>query len=222
MAIRDKCLRCGDQEFRVESDYIFRLAVPWLSSFLQIEVEYACSACGAVRKWSPTLFDLGDGHLTISLRPPSDADVVKNKHPRVSHRTSGGDCISIDYPAVFRDGEKVLFPTSEGNVQDTTVVYRYGAPDLMVEFAEEYLQQFRALMPTGRLPGNLKEVMPALLLLVAVTELAVKDLWIRSKKPLKTSHSLVDLHEELETDHKQEIERRLAGGIQLGPYRPWC
>ena len=27
----------------------------------------------------------------------------------------------------------------------------------MVEFAEEYLRQFRTLMPTGRLPGNLKE-----------------------------------------------------------------
>ena len=59
----------------------------------------------------------------------------------------------------------------------------------MVEFAEEYLRQFRTLMPTGRLPGNLKEVMPALLLLVTATELAVKAFWIRSEKPLKTSHS---------------------------------
>ena len=169
MAIRGKCHRCGDQEFRVESDSIFRLAVPWLSSLLQREVEYACAACGEVRQWSSTLFNLGDGHRSISLRPPSDVDVVKNKHSQVAHRTPGREFISIGYPAVFREGENVLFPTSEGNVQDTTVVDRYGDPDLMAEFAEEYLRQFRTLMPTGRLPGNLKEVMPALLLLVTVT-----------------------------------------------------
>ena len=81
----------------------------------------------------------------------------------------------------------------------------------MAEFAEEYLRQFRTLMPTGRLPGNLKEVMPALLLLVTATELAVKAFWIRSEKPLKTSHSLVELYQELDPAHKQEIERRFAG-----------
>ena len=211
MAIRGKCHRCGDQEFRVKSDCIFRLAVPWLSSLLQREVEYACTACGEVRQWSSTLFNLGDGHRSISLRPPSDVDVVKNKHSQVAHRTSGREFISIGYPAVFREGENVLFPTSEGNVQDATVVDRYGDPDLMAEFAEEYLRQFRTVMPTGRLPGNLKEVMPALLLLVTATELAVKAFWIRSEKPLKASHSLVDLYEELDPDHKQEVERRFAG-----------
>lgn len=73
----------------------------------------------------------------------------------VTRFAPGRRIISIDYPAVFRDGENVLFPTSEGNVQDATVVDRYGEPDLMAEFAEEYLQQLRALMPTGRLPENL-------------------------------------------------------------------
>ena len=140
MAIRGKCHRCGDEEFRVESDSIFRLAVPWLSSLLQREVEYACTACGEVRQCSSTLFNLGDGHRSISLRPPSDVDVVKNKHSQVAHRTSGREFISIGYPAVFREGENVLFPTSEGNVQDATVVDRYGDPDLMAEFAEEYLR----------------------------------------------------------------------------------
>ena len=211
MAIRGKCHKCGDREFRVESDSIFRLAVPWLSSYLQREVEYACTACGEVRQWSSTRFNLGDGQQSISLRPPPDVGVVKNKHSQVAHYTSGRDLIAIGYPAVFRDGENVLFPTSEGHVQDATVVDRYGDPDLMAEFAEEYLRQFRTLMPTGRLPVNLKEVMPALLLLVTAAELAVKAFWIRSEKPLKTSHSLVDLYEELDPDHKQEVERHFVG-----------
>ena len=66
-------------------------------------------------------------------------------------------------------------------------------------------------MPTGRLPENPKEVMPALLLLVTATELAVKAFWIRDEKPLKTSHSLVGLYEELDPEHKQEVERRFPG-----------
>ncbi len=211
MARQGKCHKCGDQEFRVESDSIFRLAVPWLSSFLQREVQYACTVCGEVRQWSPTLINLGNDDRSISLRPRSDDDVVNHKRPLVTHFAPGRDFISIEYPAVFRDGENVLLPTSEGNVQDATMVDRYGDPDLMAEFAEEYLRQFRTLMPTGRLPQNLKEIMPALLVLVTATELAVKAFWIRSEKPLKTSHSLVSLYEELDSDHKQEVERRFAG-----------
>ena len=129
----------------------------------------------------------------------------------VTHFAPGRNFISIQYPAVFRDGENVLLPTSEGSVQDATVVDRYGDPDLMAEFAEEYLRQFRTLMPNGRLPANLKEVMPPLLLLVTATELAVKAFWIRTEKLLKPSHSLVDLYEELNSEHKQEVERRFAG-----------
>lgn len=211
MTQRDKCHKCGDQEFRVDSDNTYRLAVPWLSSFFQREVEYACTSCGEVRQWSPTLFNLGSDHQTISLRPRSDDDVVSHKRPLVTHFASDRSLISIQYPAVFREGENVLLPTSEGSVQDATVVDRYGDPDLMAEFAEEYLRQFRTLMPTGRLPANLKEVMPALLLLVTATELAVKAFWIRCEKQLKTSHSLVDLYEELEPNHKQEAERRFGG-----------
>ena len=211
MTQQGKCHKCGDQEFRVESDKTYRLAVPWLSSFFQREVEYACTACGEVRQWSPTFFNLGNGHWSISLRPSSDDDVVNHKRPLVTYRTPGRDFISIQYPAVFRDGENVLLPTSEGNIQDATVVDRYGDPDLMAEFAEEYLRQFRALMPIGRLPKNLKEVMPALLLLVTASELAVKAFWIRSEKPLKTSHSLVDLYVDLAPEYKEDIERRFAG-----------
>ena len=211
MTIRGKCRTCGDQEFRVESDYVFRLAVPWLSSFYQREVEYACTACGEVRGWSPTHFNLGNDHPPISLRPPSDGDVVKQRNPDVTHYAPGKGILSIQFPAVFRDGENVLVPIFEGNIQDATIVDRYGDPDLMAEFAEEYLRQFQTLMPTGRLPENLKEVMPALLLLVTATELAVKAFWIRSERPLKASHSLVELYEDMAPAHKEEVERLFAG-----------
>lgn len=65
-------------------------------------------------------------------------------------------------------------------------------------------------MPTGRLPNSLVELMPALLLLVTATELALKAYWIRSGRPLPRSHSLLDLHGELDLEHREEIERRLA------------
>ena len=118
--------------------------------------------------------------------------------------------MSIQYPAVFRDTENVLLPVSEGNVQDATSVDRYGDPDLMADFAEEYLRQFRAIMPTGRLPGSLKEIMPALLLLVTAVELALKAYLIRSEKSFGRGHSLVDLYSRLDPAHCEEVERRLA------------
>lgn len=210
MVIRGKCHKCGDRAFRVESDNIFRLALPWLSSFLQREVHYACTVCGEVRQWSSTLINLGDEHRPISLRSRSDHDLVNHKSVFITNSARGNDVINIQYPAVFRNGENVLFPTSEGNVQDATVIDRYGDPDLMAELAEEYLRQFRTLMPTRRLPENLKEIMPALLLLVTSTELAIKAFWIRDEKPLKPSHSLVGLYQGLSAEHKQGVERRFT------------
>ena len=210
MAVRGKCFKCGDQEFRVESDNTFRLGVPWLSSFYQREIEYACTICGEVRQWSPTLFNLSNGQPSVSLLPPSDDDVVEHKHALVSDYSSGKDLMSIQYPAVFRDTENVLLPVSEGNVQDATSVDRYGDPDLMADFAEEYLRQFWAVMPTGRLPGSLKEIMPALLLLVTAVELALKAYLIRSEQSFGRGHSLVDLYSRLDPAHCEEVERRLA------------
>ena len=210
MAVRGKCSKCGDQEFRVKSDNAFRLGVSWLSSFVLREVEYACTICGEVRQWSPTLFNLGNSQPPISLRPPSDDDAVERKHAHIWHHPSVKDVVSIQYPAVFRDTENVLLPVSEGNIQDATSVDSYGDPDLMADFAEEYLRQFYAIMPVGRLPGSLKEIMPALLLLVTGAELALKAYLIRSEKPFGRVHSLVDLFGRLDPAHCEEVERRLA------------
>ena len=81
---------------------------------------------------------------------------------------------TLSYPATFSTVDQVLFPTFEGIMQDGTVVDQHGDPELMADFAEEYLRQFWILMPTGRLPHTLKEIMPGLLLLFTSTELALK------------------------------------------------
>ena len=206
-----RCYRCGDQELRVESDRFFRLGVPWIASVFQREIEYACPICGEVVQWHTSVTNAGNKLPGISPRPPTDNDAIERKRASVAQKfTTSGHFTSVSYPAVFRVGENVLFPTFEGNIQDATLIDRHGDPDLMADFAEEYLRQFWTLMPTGRLPGTLREVMPALLLLVTATELAVKAYWIRSDKPMKRKHSLRDLYEELEPEHQREIDRRFV------------
>ena len=116
---------------------------------------------------------------------------------------------TLSYPAAFSAVDQALFPTFEGTMQDGTVVDQHGDPELMADFAEEYLRQFWTLMPTGRLPHTLKEIMPALLLLFTATELALKAFWIRSGRQL-TSHSLTDLYQELDAEHRRDIEARFS------------
>ncbi|MDE3256988.1 MAG: hypothetical protein OYM47_04050 [Gemmatimonadota bacterium] len=204
------CYKCGSQESRVESDKVFRLGVPHLASLVQREVKYACSVCKEIRQVSNRLIDSGNYRPPIPLRSHASNDVVEQKLVSVGQVFSDKRLIALDYPAVFRVGDDVLFPTFEGNIQDATVIDRYGKPDLMVDFAEEYLRQFWILMPTGRLPNSLIEIMPALLLLFTATELAVKAYLIRSEKRVKPNHSLVDLYKGIDSDHREEIQRRFA------------
>ena len=208
--MQGKCHKCGDQELRVESDKIFRLGVPQLASLVQREVRYACAVCKEVRQVNIRLIDSGNHRPPIPLPSHASDDVVERKQVSAWQIFSDKRLIALDYPAAFRVGDDVLFPTFEGNIQDATVIDRHGKPDLMADFAEEYLRQFWILMPTGRLPNSLIEIMPALLLLFTATELAVKAYLIRSDKPVKGSHSLVDLYKELDSEHRKEIERRFA------------
>ncbi len=208
--MKGKCHKCGDQEFRVASDKIFRLAVPQLTSLLVRDVQYACPLCNEVRSWSTGLIDVGSNRLPNPVPSLMDNAAVERKRLSTVNIFPGNRIVAFDCPSVFRDGEDVLFPTSEGTIQDATVVDRFGKPDLMTDFADEYLRQFWILMPTGRLPNSLVELMPALLLLVTATELALKAYWIRSGRPPSRSHSLLDLYRDLDLEHQEEIERRLA------------
>ena len=203
------CSKCG-KELRVESDKVFRLGLPQLASLVQREVKYACSVCKEVRRVSNSLINSGNHRPPIPLRSHARNDVVERKKVSVGKIFPDKRLIALNYPAVFRVGDDVLFPTFEGNIQDATGIDRYGKPDLMADFAEEYLRQFWILMPTGRLPNSLIEIMPALLLLFTATELAVKAYLIRSEKRVKPNHSLVNLYKELDPEHREKIERRFA------------
>ena len=91
--------------------------------------------------------------------------------------------MSLNYPAVSVSGGNVLFPIHEGRLSAGRMIDRYGDPDLMAEFAAEYLKQFRAIVPNSGLPRTLTEMMPALHLLVNAAELALKADLIRSGRP---------------------------------------
>ena len=102
-----------------------------------------------------------------------------------------------------------MHPAHEGTLGAGRVIDQFGDPDLMAEFAVEYLKQYRAIVPQGRLPNSVSEIMPALNLLVNAAELAVKAHLIRSDKN-SSGHSLPKLYERVDRKHQEEIERRFA------------
>ena len=79
----------------------------------------------------------------------------------------------------------------------------------MAEFAVEYLKQYWAVVPKGRLPATVAEIMPALNLLVNAAELALKADLIRSCSD-SGGHSLPKLYGRVDRLHRAEIERRFA------------
>ena len=80
----------------------------------------------------------------------------------------------LHYPAVSAPGGNVLFPVHEGRLSGGLSIDRHGDPDLMAAFSAEYLKQYRAIVPKGRLPQSMVEMMPPLLLLMNAAELALK------------------------------------------------
>ena len=137
--MKGQCGDCGSQEWRVESSRIVRFGVPQLTAVSQAAVDYACQVCGKVER------SLSDGAISrpdISQgRETSHAEVEQKRALIHKMSPSGSLGPTIQYPAVSHVGDNVLFPTFEGNIQDGTVIGQYGKPDLMVEFAEEYLRQ---------------------------------------------------------------------------------
>ena len=115
----------------------------------------------------------------------------------------------LQYPAVSAPGSSVLFPVNEGRLSGGLCIDRHGDPDLMAAFSAEYLKQYRAIVPKGRLPQSMVEMMPPLLLLMNAAEFALKADLIRSEKP-KVGHGLQDRYGELEDEHRDEVDRRFA------------
>ena len=139
---------------------------------------------------------------------------------------SSGRDATVGYNFVHSDEQGVLWPMHEPTIQSGTVVDQYGDPDLMADFAKEYLKQHWVLLQPGRLPRTLVEVMPSLLLLVTAAELVLKAFLLRSKGEQPQVHDLVKLYDDLNSEHKAAIEDRfgkcqpVAGLTSIGTAAP--
>ena len=207
--MRGRCFKCGDQELVQQPAKALHHWLPQLGAPIEINVGFNCPNCG--REVSNSFRYLTGYKLGPIQSDTSQANKVIRKHAQISLSPPNRKrWTTLGYPAAFRTGESVLFPTHEGNIQDGTLIDRYGDPDLVMDFAEQYCKQFRAILPKKRLPNGLSEFMPALLLLVVATELAIKAFLIRSGTSYHNIHSLPELYDHIECDQKKEIEKQFA------------
>ena len=208
--MKPTCKKCGDHELDITSNNFFFHEVQAASSLVKIEIDYLCPGCG--QKTGEQSFITMNEADRIALQNSSatPAGEVKRHHAHLfGHSSRDRGFPYLQYPCVYRVGENVLYPTFEGNVQDGTVIDQHGDPDLLLKFAEQYFRLFCSIMPTERLPNSLIELMPALHLLVVATELTLKAYLIRNDKT-EFSHSLGQLYDNLDFEHRNEIEARFA------------
>ena len=204
------CTECIDQELTVTSTNAFRYGVEPLKSLVKIEIEFVCPGCGQKSEVDHLIPDNRELRIDIAERGSAQTGEVKHHNAGLSYLSPDGKRhASVHFPAVFRGGENVLFPTFEGTLQDGTLIDQHGDPDLMLEFAKQYFKIHRSLLSAKGLPGSLIELMPALHMLVIAAELALKAHLIRSDKD-KFGHSLRQLYADLEPAHRTTIELRFA------------
>ena len=207
------CKKCGDQKLIVRSANVFRHGVEALSPLVKVEVDYVCPGCGQKTGEEHVITDNKAYRIGMAERGATPTSEVKHHHATLTQTLSNHRRSTfVQFPAVFRVGENVLFPTFEGNVQDGTAIDQYGDPDLMLEFSEQYFKLFRSIMPVGRLPSSLVELMPALHLLVVAAELGLKAYLIRNDET-DFGHSLQQVYDNLDRSHRNEIELRFAKSV---------
>ena len=213
-AKKGKCPRCGEQMLKRTFTKAFRMGIPWLRNFLKIETGYSCPICERTVNSSLQLLEDGGRCRARNLdggNKPDDEFQTNFASFYFQGGAPTGRSLTLNYPSVPSAVDNSLLPTFEGSIQDGTVIDRYGDPDLMANHSAEYLRQFWILNPKGRLPGNLTEFLPALLLLNTAVELAIKACLIRAAKEFGKGHLLADLYEELDPYHLQGIESRFNG-----------
>ena len=207
--MKHSCPKCIDQELIVTPLNAWRHGVEPLKSLVKVEVEYICPGCGQ-KSWDEYIVpDNEEGRISIAERGDTQSGAVKRHDATLFNPYDRKRRVSVQFPAAFRVGENILYPTYEGNLQDGTLIDQYGDPDLMLEFAAQYFEFSRLLLPTRGLPNSLIELMPALHLLVTAAELALKAYRIRDDRD-GFGHSLQQLYEALEPAHRNGIERRFA------------
>lgn len=205
------CPKCGNEDLRVDPISRFRLGIPHLSELQQAVIVLSCQPCRS----SFHAQMLGGNrpgfshfmHLQNDGKPGPDG--LQRGHVSLS---PDGSSIrtSVSFNFVHSDRQGVLLPLHEAGIQAGQVVDQYGDPYLMADFAKEYLKQHWVLLPPGRLPQTLLEVMPALLLLVTAAELVLKAFTLRSTGEQPRTHDLVELYDGLKPEHRAAIESRYA------------
>ena len=181
-------------------------ALAQLASPVEIAAPTRCKNCG--REVSVNIQFVATGKTAPKPRR-MDSQPAAERRNRFILKTDGKPSTFLSYPGVSIPGQNVLYPAHEGSLSAAKVIDRYGDPDLMAEFASEYLKQYWAIVPKGRLPNTVSEMMPALNLLVNAAELGIKADLLRSGNE-SLSHSLPKLYRRLDCKHRAEIERRFA------------
>ena len=196
------CDACTDTEL-IATPKTFRFGLRLLGNLVKKETEYLCPACGRRTTNDPL------AHETPVERTADDdtqtSDVRRRQVMLHNLPADRQDFVSVQFPAAYRAGRNVLWPTFEGNVQDGTVIDRHGDPDLMLEFAKQYFRLYNAAVLAGRLPASLVEIMPALHLLVTAAELGFKACLTRDGKDA-SGHSLQRLYKALDPAHRDRID----------------
>ena len=205
--MRGRCFKCGDdQELVKDSARVVRHALPQLASPVEIEVPIRCTNCGREVGANVQFVVTNKEVSRLSRMDPQPA--AEKRHGHV-WRLHGKVSTFLNYPGVLIPGQNVLYPEHEGRLSAGHAIDRYGDPDLMAEFAAEYLKQYWVIVPKGRLPQTVSEMMPALNLLVNAAELAIKADLIRLGND-SGGHSLPTLYGRVDCKHREAIERRFA------------
>ena len=205
--MKARCHNCGTEQELVPSPQRQLLHVlPELRSPLEVVDPFACAGCGREIRFNIRFVSTDKRFAVIGAPEGEPALERRNGHV---WNIDGRSAMSLNYPAVSVSGGDVLFPVHEGRLSAGRSIDRYGDPDLMANFAAEYLKQYWVIVPKGRLPQSMTEMMPALHLLVNAAELALKADLIRSGKP-SGGHVLRQLSEALEDEHRHELEWRFA------------
>ena len=205
--MRRKCPNCRtEQEIVEDPPRVVLHALPQLASPVEIEVPHRCTKCG--REVGGSVQFTATNKKVVLPAGVEGQPAAQRRHGHV-YGLGGTMSTFLNYPGVWSSGQNVLFPAHEGRLSAGHAIDRYGDPDLMAEFAAQYLKQYWAIVPKGRLPQTLSEMMPALNFLVNAAELAMKADLIRSGKE-SGRHELPSLYQRLDCTHREEIERRFA------------
>ena len=196
------CGTCNGTEL-IATTKAYRFGLKLLKNLIKKEREYLCPSCGQRTTDDPFASD-------TPVERTADGDTragdVRRRQVMLDKLSADRkDLISVQFPVTYQVGQNVLWPTFEGNVQDGTVIDRHGDPDLMLAFAEQYFKLYNAIMPGGRLPSSLVEIMPALHLLVTAAELGFKAFLTRDGKDAPWHH-LERLYKELDPAHRDRID----------------